>query len=76
MSSSHSPNASRFEVFNMETGESLFSWSFPVPEASPRRRSLALAHAREYALASPSPCCVRLWGGSSPVPTTVFTPSP
>ncbi len=67
--------ASRFEVFNVETGESLFEWPFPVPEASPRRRCLSFAHAREYVLGSPgSPLAVRLWEKGSPVPTDVYNP--
>lgn len=69
-------NASRFEVFNVETGESLFDWPFPVPEASPRRRGLAFAHAREYVLGSPQkkPLAVRLWERGNPIPTTVYSP--
>ena len=68
---------SRFEVFNVETGEAVFSWPFPVPEASPRRRGLAFAHAREYVLGYPQgkPLAVRLWEKGSPVPTIVFDPS-
>lgn len=76
MSNSRSSNASRFEVFNVETGESLSSWPFPVPEASPRRRGLALAHAREYVLGYPGkPLAVRLWEKGNPIPTIVYSPA-
>ena len=68
--------ASRFEVFNTETGEAVFTWPFPVPETSPRRRRLAFAHAREYVLDYPRmPYGIRLWEGSNPVPTIVYTPA-
>lgn len=74
--------ASRFEVFNVETGEAVFdsrglpaAWPFPVPEASPRRRGLAFAHAREYVLGYPQkPFAVRLWEKGNPIPTTVYNP--
>lgn len=82
MGTSRLPNASRFEVFNTETGEAVFDshglpavWSFPVPEASPRRRGLAFARAREYVLGSPQkPLAVRLWEKGNPVPTIVYSP--
>lgn len=67
-------NASRFEVFNTETGEAVNTWSFPVPETSPRRRGLAFAHAREYVLGYPDkPLAVRLWEKGNPVPTIVYS---
>ena len=68
--------ASRFEVFNKHTEEGVFDFPFPHPEASPRRRGLAFAHAQEYVLSYPRlEYAVRLWEGSNPIPTLVFDPS-
>jgi hypothetical protein len=74
MSSFRSSNASRFEVFNAKTGETVDSWPFPYPEASPRKRALAFQGAKGYALNHPGGLCVRLWEGPSPVPVVVFSP--
>ena len=74
MNNSHpSPNASRFEVFNTETGEVINYFSFP--ETHPRTRSLSLARAKHLAQAYPlHPYAVRLWEKGNPIPTIVYNP--
>lgn len=65
---------SRFEVFNVETGESVKG--FPFSEHSPRTRSLALVRAKQLALAYTfRPLAVRLWEKGNPVPTIVYSPA-
>lgn len=67
-------NSSRFEVFNTTTGEAVKG--FPFSDHSPRTRSLALVRAKQLALAYTfRPIAVRLWEGSNPVPTIVYTPA-
>lgn len=67
--------ASRFEVFNTETGGAVNTWSFPVPETSLRRRRLAFARAREHVLDYPRmPYGIRLWEKGNPIPTIVYKP--
>ncbi len=66
---------SRFEVFNVETGEAVQTWAFPVPEIAPRYRRQAFAHARQYVLDySRMPYGIRLWERGNPVPTIVYSP--
>ena len=67
-------SSSRFEVFSIESGESVEG--FPFSEHNPRTRSLALARAKNLVLAYTfRPLAVRLWERGNPVPTTVYSPA-
>lgn len=66
-------NSSRFEVFNVETGEAVEG--FPFSEHNLRTRSLALARAKNLVLAYTfRPLAVHLWERGNPVPTIVYSP--
>jgi hypothetical protein len=65
--------ASRFDVFNTETGEVVNY--FPFPETHPRTRSLSFARAKYLCQAYPlRSYVVRLWERGNPFPVVVFTP--
>lgn len=64
---------SRFEVFNVETGEGLFDWGFSPYDTDSRK--VALMRTKGYVRARPEqPLAVRLWEKGNPIPTIVYSP--
>lgn len=69
-------SASRFEVFNVETGEIRFILEIPLHSPAGRRKQ-ALARAKAYIqlMGMGQSYAVRLWEKGSPIPTIVYSPA-